>query len=105
MSKFLPEDFDASRPLALIAGRDAYPMLLAERARATGVPVRLVELQGETSPELVDSFSTEERALVKVGQVGKLLKVLKKFGTGYAVMVGQVTPCLLYTSPSPRDRG
>ena len=101
MSKFLPEDFDASRPLALIAGRDAYPMLLAERARATGVPVRLVELQGETSPELVDSFSTEERALVKVGQVGKLLKVLKKFGTGYAVMVGQVTPGKLFRDLHP----
>jgi DUF1009 family protein len=61
MSRFLPDDFDAGRPLALIAGRDAYPMLLAERARAAGVSVRLVELQGETSPELIASFRTEER--------------------------------------------
>ena len=79
MSKFLPEDFDADKPLALIAGRDTYPALFAERARAAGIPVRLIELQGETSPELIESFLPEERATVKVGQVGKLLKVLKKF--------------------------
>ena len=101
MSKFLPNDFDAGRPLALIAGRDAYPMLLSERARAAGVSVRLIELQGETSPELIDSFSADERAAVKVGQVGKLLKVLKKFDAGYAVMAGQVTPGKLFRGLHP----
>ena len=59
MSKFLPEDFDANRPLVLIAGRDNYPALLDERARAAGVPTRLVELKGETSDELVDRFTPE----------------------------------------------
>ncbi len=101
MSKFLPNDFDVGRPLALIAGRDAYPMLLAERARAAGVSVRLVELQGETSPELIDSFPADERAAAKVGQVGKLLKVLKKFDAGYAVMAGQVTPGKLFRGLHP----
>jgi len=101
MSRFLPNDFDAGRPLALIAGRDTYPILLAERARAAGVPVRLVELQGETSPELIAGFSPEERAAVKVGQVGKLLKILKKFDAGYAVMAGQVTPGKLFRGLHP----
>lgn len=101
MSRFLPEDFDASRPLVLIAGRDTYPKLMAERARAAGVPTRLVELKGETSAELVDSFAPEERAKVKVGQVGKLLKALKKFEAGYAVMVGQVTPGKLFRGLHP----
>jgi DUF1009 family protein len=76
-------------------------MLLAERARAAGVSVRLVELQGETSPELIASFRPEERAAVKVGQVGKLLKVLKKFDAGYAVMAGQVTPGKLFRGLHP----
>ena len=78
MSRFLPENFDASRPLVLIAGRDNYPALMAERARAAGVTTRLVELKGETSAELVDRFTPEERTRVKVGQVGKLLKALRK---------------------------
>jgi len=101
MSKFLPQDFDHSRSLALIAGKGAYPILLAERAREAGVPVRLVELQGETSAELVNSFPDKERTTVKVGQVGKLLKVLKKFGAGYAVMAGQVTPGKLFRGLHP----
>ena len=70
MSKFLPKDFDPSRPLVLIAGRDTYPALLAERAIKAGAVVRLVELKGETSLELVDSFASEERVTAKVGQVG-----------------------------------
>ena len=101
MSRFLPENFDASRPLALIAGQGQYPVLLAERARQAGISVRLIELGGETSPELVDSFAQEERSTVKVGQVGKLLKELKRLGAGYAVMAGQVTPGKLFKGLHP----
>ena len=101
MSRFLPENFDASRPLALIAGQGLYPVLLAERARQAGISVRLIELGGETSPELVDSFAKEERSAVKVGQVGKLLKELKRMDAGYAVMAGQVTPGKLFKGLHP----
>jgi len=101
MSRFLPDDFDASQPLALIAGQGDYPILLAERARKAGINLRLIELGGETSPELVSSFSDNERSAVKVGQVGKLLKELKKFGAGYAVMAGQVTPGKLFKGLHP----
>ena len=101
MSRFLPEDFDASRPLALIAGQGNYPVLLAQRARNAGIQIRLIELGGETSPELIESFSESERSAVKVGQVGKLLKELKKFGAGYAVMAGQVTPGKLFKGLHP----
>ena len=101
MSRFLPDDFDANRPLALIAGQGSYPILLAKRARQSGIPLRLIELSGETSPELVSSFSDDERIAVKVGQVGKLLKELKKFDAGYAVMAGQVTPGKLFKGLHP----
>ena len=101
MSRFLPENFDASRPLALIAGQGNYPILLAERARKVGIQLRLIELGGETAPELVSSFSDDERSAVKVGQVGKLLKELKRFGAGYAVMAGQVTPGKLFKGLHP----
>jgi DUF1009 family protein len=101
MSRFLPENFDASRPLALIAGQGQYPVLLAERARQAGISVRLIELGGETSPELVDSFAMDERSAVKVGQMGKLLKELKRLEAGYAVMAGQVTPGKLFKGLHP----
>ena len=101
MSRFLPENFDATRPLALIAGQGQYPVLLAQRARQAGISVRLIELGGETSPELVDSFAMDERSAVKVGQVGKLLKELKRLEAGYAVMAGQVTPGKLFKGLHP----
>ena len=101
MSRFLPNNFDASRPLALIAGQGNYPILLAKRARKAGISLRLIELGGETSPELVSSFSENERTAVKVGQVGKLLKELKRLGACYAVMAGQVTPGKLFKGLHP----
>ena len=101
MSRFLPNNFDASLPLALIAGQGQYPVLLAERVRKAKIPLRLIELGGETSPELVSSFPEVERAAVKVGQVGKLLKELKKMKAGYAVMAGQVTPGKLFKGLQP----
>ena len=101
MSRFLPDNFDASRPLALIAGQGNYPILLAKRARKAGISLRLIELGGETSPELVSSFSENERTAVKVGQVGKLLKELKRLSAGYAVMAGQVTPGKLFKGLHP----
>ena len=101
MSRFLPKDFDASLPLALIAGQGDYPKLLAQRAKNAGVLIRLIELGDETSPELVASFPQDQKVKVKVGQVGKLLKELKKFGAGYAVMAGQVTPGKLFKGMHP----
>jgi len=101
MSRFLPDNFDASRPLALIAGQGSYPILLAERARKAGIHVCLIELGGETSPDLISSFPENQRTAVKVGQVGKLLKELKSFNAGYAVMAGQVTPGKLFRGLHP----
>ena len=74
MSRFLPDNFDASKSLALIAGKGTYPILLADRARSSGIAVRLIELGGETSEKLINAFPDHERSAVKVGKVGKLLK-------------------------------
>jgi hypothetical protein len=61
----------------------------------------LIELGGETSEELISSFPDHERSAVKVGQISKLLKELKKFNSGYAVMAGQVTPGKLFRGLHP----
>ena len=101
MSRFLPENFDASKSLALIAGKGTYPILLADRARSLGIAIRLIELGGETSEKLINSFPPHERSAVKVGQVGKLLKELKRLKVSYAVMAGQVTPGKLFRGLHP----
>ena len=101
MSRFLPADHDPTRPLALIAGKGQYPILLAKRARAAHIPLRLIAFEGETDDRLYDSFPETDRTRIKVGQLGKMLKALRKFDAGYAVMAGQITPGKLFKGLHP----
>jgi DUF1009 family protein len=101
LSAFLPPAFDPRRPVALIAGQGRYPALVAESIRAAGVPLRLIAMDEETAPELQATFPESERALIKVGQVGALLKALKRFDAGYAYMAGQVSPRRLFSGLHP----
>ncbi len=95
-SAFLPSGFAPSRPVALIAGRGDYPLISAEAMRRAGVPLRLIALDDETRPELIASFPATGCVILNVGQVGKMLDTLKKFGAGYALMAGQVKPKKLF---------
>ncbi|PXA04753.1 DUF1009 domain-containing protein [Coraliomargarita sinensis] len=99
-SVFLPGDYD-QRPIGLIAGKGRYPIITAEQIRRTGLPVRLISFQGETEAELIDSFAPEEHCQIKVGQLGKLLKSLRKLDCGYALMAGQLTPKRLFHGLHP----
>jgi DUF1009 family protein len=101
LSQFLPAGFDPRRPVALIAGQGRYPALVVEGIRAAGVPVRLIAMDEETSPELQAAFPDSERVLIKVGQIGAMLKALKRFDAGYAYMAGQVSPRRLFSGLHP----
>ena len=100
-SRFFPQDYDPHQPVALIAGRGQYPILVAQKFRLQGIPLRLIAFHGETEPSLVQSFVDSEKVLIKVGQLGRLLKVLKAFKAGYALMAGQITPKRLFRGLSP----
>src|SRR4051812_18951017 len=101
LSAFLPANFDARRPVALIAGQGLYPKMMAAALRASGVPVRLIAFDEETPPDLVASFSESERVTLLVGQVGKMLKALERFEAGYAIMAGQISPRRLFKGLHP----
>jgi len=100
-SALLPADYDICRPLVLIAGQGIYPVMVAAAARAAGVPVRLIGFEEETRPDLVESFVASERRVIKVGQLGALLKTLEQFGAKYALMAGQITPRRLFKGLHP----
>ena len=101
LSAFLPQNYDARRPVALIAGRGQYPAITAAAIRRAGVPLRLIAMDDETSPEIIASFPTAERVSLNVGQIGKMLTALKDFGAGYALMAGQVKPKRLFHGLTP----
>ena len=101
LSRFLPVDFDASKPIALVAGQGLYPVLVAEAIRRAGVPLRLIAFKEETRQELFDSVPENDRRLVLVGQLGKSLRALREMGAGYALMAGQITPKRLFGGLHP----
>jgi DUF1009 family protein len=100
-SRFLPKDFNPQDTIALIAGRENYPVVIAERIRAAGLKLVLIAFKGETEMSLYDSFSESERGVIKVGQLGKMLKYLQKMGAKSAIMAGQVTPGKLFRGLHP----
>ncbi|MCX6955438.1 MAG: UDP-2,3-diacylglucosamine diphosphatase LpxI [Verrucomicrobia bacterium] len=100
-SAFLPPTFDPRRPVVLIAGQGVYPMLIAAAVRAAGIPLKLVAFEEETRPDLYASFAEADRRMLLVGQLGKMLKSLREFGAGYAIMAGQITPRRLFKGLHP----
>lgn len=96
ISSFLPVKFDKTRPVAIIAGQGIYPLLIYERLQKLKIPARLVAFEGETSRELLTMVPKIYQETIKVGQLGHLLKALKKMEVTSALMAGQITPKRLF---------
>jgi len=101
VSAFLPAGYDPRRPVSLIAGQGDYPILVAKAIRAAGIPLRLIGFEEETRAELVAAVPEAERRILLVGQLGKMLKALRDFDAGYALMAGQITPRRLFKGLHP----
>jgi DUF1009 family protein len=82
-------------PLGLIAGNNAYPLILAREARAAGViRIAAVAFTGETDPKLAELVDDIE--WMRVGQLGRMVASLKAKGVREAVMAGQIHPSNLF---------
>ncbi|MBC2601991.1 LpxI family protein [Puniceicoccus vermicola] len=101
LSRFLPNPFIEGAPITLISGRGSYPRLTAKRIREAGLDLNLIALKGETPEDVWEDFPDEKRRLVKIGQIGRLVKSLHKFKTRYVVMVGQIQPRRLFGDIQP----
>ncbi len=101
MSNFLPKGFNPDLPIAVIAGRDDYPIRTITSLRNNGHKVRLIAFEDETDVALFESFPETERKRIKVGQLGHMLKSLQQLEAGYALMVGQITPRRLFQGLHP----
>ncbi len=74
--------------IGLIAGNGRFPLLFAAAARAAGVEVVAVAHQHETPEEIADLAA--EVTWVRVGELGKIIRVLKQAGVRRAVMAGGI---------------
>jgi hypothetical protein len=81
--------------LGLIAGNGTYPLAMAAAARRAGVPrLAAVAFENETRPELAAAVDHIE--WMRVGQLNRLSKFLRRHGVSRAVMAGQIAPRNLF---------
>ncbi len=80
--------------IGLIAGKSEYPLLFAKAARAKGLKIVAVGIEGETKPELqtlVDRFFW-----VNLGELSKVLEIFKSEDIKKAVMAGGITKSRIF---------
>ena len=85
--------------IGLIAGSGQFPLLFAHAAAESGLKVVAVGFHGETDIALADRV--EEFHLLKLGQLGKLIRTFQKAGITRAAMAGAINKTRLYTRIRP----
>jgi len=84
--------------LGIIAGNGEFPLILARAARAQDFHVVAAAFEGETNTEI--EKVADEVEWVRIGQLGKLIKVFVSRGVTRAVMAGGITPSNLFKNLS-----
>ena len=86
-------------PLGLVAGGGQFPLLCARAARRQGREIVAVAHKGETDPLL--SEEVDQIEWVYLGQLGKLIKTLKKAGASEAIFAGSITKTRIFKDVRP----
>ncbi|MFQ5455697.1 MAG: LpxI family protein [Nitrospirota bacterium] len=85
--------------VGLIAGNGRFPLIFAESAKREGVSVTAVAHIGETISGL--ESSVDKIFWIKVGELGKLIKIFKKEGIREAVMAGGIKKTRIFRDIIP----
>lgn len=89
--------------IGLIAGNGNFPIAFAKAAKLKGLEVVAVAHEGETMPDLADWV--DGIFWVKVGQLGKLIKIFKQQGVRDVLMAGGIKKTRLFGGAMPDLRG
>ena len=85
---------DPTRPIGLIAGQGTLPVIVAQGMRAAGRRVSCIGLADQFVPEL--PTICDDFAPAGIVQVGKWIKLARRFGVREAVMVGRVSKARMH---------
>jgi hypothetical protein len=83
----------------MIAGNGRFPLLALQAARREGHDVVVVAIENETGPELAALASSLH--WINIGQLGKLIDILKREKISEVMMTGQVKHLSIFSSLTP----
>ena len=89
--------------VGLIAGSGRFPLIFAQNARDSGVRVIAVAHHGETAEE-IERFA-HEVTWVRVGQLGRIIRVFRKAEVRHAVMAGGIRKVRMFSNFRPDPKG
>ncbi len=84
---------------AVIAGNGRFPFLVLEAARREGHDVVVIAIEQEASPEIASLASS--LYWIHIGQLGKLIEILKRENISEVMMAGQVKHASIFSSVKP----
>ncbi|HXG53424.1 MAG TPA: UDP-2,3-diacylglucosamine diphosphatase LpxI [candidate division Zixibacteria bacterium] len=91
------------RRLGLIAGNGRFPLIFAREAKREGFELVAVAHRGETAEEIERIVG--DVTWVYVGQLGKIIRVLRRAGVAEAVFAGGIRKARLFDNFRPDLRG
>jgi UDP-2,3-diacylglucosamine hydrolase len=89
----------SSSKYGLIAGNGRFPILALENARRLGHEVVVMAIREEASPEVAELGARCH--WISLGELGRLIEVLKAEGIAEVVMAGQVKHAKIFSSIRP----
>jgi UDP-2,3-diacylglucosamine hydrolase len=98
-----PQIKSSAETIGLIAGGGQFPLLVAEAAKRRGLGVVAVAHLGETDPSL--SEKVDEVVWIRLGQLGQLIKALKKKNVKRGLMAGTITKRRMFENIRPDLKG
>ncbi|RLB16596.1 MAG: DUF1009 domain-containing protein [Deltaproteobacteria bacterium] len=90
-------------PLGIIAGSGTFPLLVARSARNAGLRIVAIAHEGETDRALEEV--SDVTVWIRLGQLGRLIKALKKHGVRTAVMAGAIKKRRMFENVLPDLKG
>ena len=90
----------AAEKIGLIAGNGSFPLLVLDAARSRGLDVVVAAIREEAFPEIEERGAASVHWL-SLGELSKLIEILKREGVRRAVMAGQVKHKQIFSSIRP----
>ena len=90
--------------IGLIAGNGTFPFLVLDAARRLGHDVTIIAIQEEASQELAEAARREPAAdlhWLSLGQLSRLIALLREAGVSKAIMAGQVKHAKIFAGIVP----